>query len=262
MKAFAMATAIAAFAGVASANISFTGSAYNQNFDSLTSTNSTGQAWSNDSTLPGWSLFRQAAPGTAITAYGGDNGASNSGQFFSYGSTGSSERAFGGLGSGGAYFGSPTSGTVAGWLAVGIVNNTAGSLGSFTVSFDGEQWRNGGNTSAQTMVLEYGFGASFTTVPTWTAAGGAFNFSSPTVGATAAALDGNAAANRVAGLGGTVSATWAVGQTLWLRWIENNDVGNDHGLAIDNFSFSSVPTPGALALMGLGGLVAGRRRRA
>lgn len=259
MKAFAMAAAVAAFAGMASANISFTG-VYSQNFDSLTATNSTGQAWANDSTLTGWSLFRQPGPGVALTTYGGDNGASNSGQFFSYGSTGSSERAFGGLGSGGAYFGSPASGSVAGWIAVSLTNNSGGDLSSFIVNFDGEQWRNGGNTDVQTMVLEYGFGASFTTVATWTAAGGAFNFNSPTVGATAAALDGNATANRVAGLGGTITSNWGAGQTLWLRWIETNNIGNDHGLAIDNFSIQ-IPSPGATALLGLAGLVVGRRRR-
>jgi hypothetical protein len=34
-----------------------------------------------------------------------------------------------------------------------------------------------------------------------------------------------------------------VGDTLWIRWVEKNDMGNDHGMAIDNFSFS-VPTSG------------------
>ncbi len=31
---------------------------------------------------------------------------------------------------------------------------------------------------------------------------------------------------------------WTSGETLWLRWIELNDAGNDHGLALDNFSLS------------------------
>jgi hypothetical protein len=46
---------------------------------------------------------------------------------------------------------------------------------------------------------------------------------------------------------------------LWVRWIERNDVGNDHGLAIDDFSLSAavaaVPEPQSWALM-LGGLAA------
>ena len=42
-----------------------------------------------------------------------------------------------------------------------------------------------------------------------------------------------------------------------MRWTERNDIGNDHGLAIDDLSFSvrAVPEPGALTLM-LAGLAA------
>jgi len=38
-------------------------------------------------------------------------------------------------------------------------------------------------------------------------------------------------------------------------------VGDFPVLAIDNLSFGSVPAPGSLAILGLGGLVGGRRRR-
>jgi hypothetical protein len=44
----------------------------------------------------------------------------------------------------------------------------------------------------------------------------------------------------VTGVGGTIAGrTWADGQTLWLRWVERNDSGDDHGLAIDDFSFTA-----------------------
>lgn len=248
----------AALATAAGAQVSYSGGTISENFDTLASTG-TGNAWANDSTLPGWFLFNSvnAVPAT----YNAGNGGSNAGAFYSFGTTDATERAFGGTASGGTYFGSPASGAVAGWIAFGATNNGSGALTEFTVGFDGEQWRNGGNTSAQTMVLEYGFGATFDTVASWTAPGGAFDFTSPVVGSTAAAVDGNVA-GLVGGLGGTVSSlTWNVGDTLWVRWIENNDAGNDHGLGIDNFSFSAVPAPGAAALLGLGGLMVARRRR-
>ena len=93
------------------------------------------------------------------------------------------------------------------------------------------------------MTLEYGFGVSFTTVPTWTAPGGSFDFASPIHTATAAALDGNGASNRTAGLGGTLNNLgWTVGSTLWVRWVENNDAGNDHALAVDNIRLG-LPAP-------------------
>jgi len=219
-------------------SVTTTAFAYTQDFNSL-SVSGTGVVWSNDSTLPGWSLFKKPASGPiAIAAYNADSGASNAGSFLSYGSIGNADRALGGLGSNGSYFDGPSSGTVAGWMAVAFTNNTGTPLGSFTVGFDGEQWRNGGNTSAQTMVLQYGFGSSFGGVTTWVTPGSNFDWTSGVNASTAAAVDGNAAGKQ-ANRGGTISGlTWNAGETLWIRWVENNDSGNDHGLAIDNFSFS------------------------
>ncbi len=234
------------------AAVMLSGSTYTQDFDSLPSSGT--PSWTNDSTLPGWSLFRQPAPGTAVPTIGVADGSSNSGAFNSFGASGNSERALGGVGSGGSYFGSPSSGSVAGWIAAAFTNASAASFDSFTVEYDGEQWRNGGNTNSQTTVLEYGFGNTFAAVANWVAPGPAYDFTSPTVGSSAAALDGNAAANRTADLGGTISnLTWDVGDTLWVRWAEVNDLGNDHGLAIDNFSLSttsvSVPEPTSLVFV-------------
>lgn len=249
-------------ANAASAAVIYTSGTYSQNFDSLPSTG-TAVSWTNDSTLPGWSLFIQsgaAAPSILVA-----DGSGNTGSFNSFGTTGSTDRALGGTGSGGAYFGSPASAAVAGWWAVDIANNTGSTLDSFTLKFDGEQWRNGGNTTAQTTVLQYGFGATFGAVSNWILPGGSFDFTGPIATATQGGLDGNAAANRTANLGGTISnLTWTNGSHLWVRWVENNDVGNDHGMGIDNFSFSahSVPEPTTVVLGSLGflGLVFGARR--
>jgi hypothetical protein len=219
--------------------ISFTGS-YSQNFDTLSNTDIS-TPWSNDITLPGWSLFRQPAPGTAITTIAVNNGSSATGSFYSYGITGSTDRALGGLGSGGNYFGTPPGGAVAGWIALGATNATGAAITSVSINFDGEQWRNGGNTTAQTMVLEYGLGSDFTTVTSWIDPTG-LEWTSPVATSTAATVDGNFA-GLVPNVNGTVSLNWGVGETLWLRWIERNDAGNDHGLAIDNFSLSTGVTP-------------------
>ena len=234
------------------AAVSFTGSDHLQNFDSLGTSLA---VWANDSTLPAWSLFNKtpAAVTTIITT----DGASNSGSFNNFGTATAADRALGGTASGGVYFGSPAAGTVAGWIAVAIANNTGAAQNAFTFRYDGEQWRNGGNSSAQTMVAQYGFGSSFTSVSTWNTPGAAFNFTSLQNTATAATLDGNAAANRTANIGGsvTLAAPWTAGTTLWIRWVENNDAGNDHALAIDNFRFglpaSSVTAPSAPSITGI-----------
>jgi hypothetical protein len=254
--------ALSLIGGAAQAQLSFTGTALTENFDSLITTG-TNQAWTNNTTLPGWNLFRRTsatdATPVANTDYNAGTGSSNTGSWYSFGTAGSSERSLGGLASGNATkWGSPATGAVAGWVAVAITNNTGATISDFTVGYDGEQWRDGGapNPAAQTMVLEYGFGASFGAVTTWTAPGAGFNFASPvfTNTTTGAAVDGNGA-GLVAGRGGTLTGqSWNVGDTLWFRWIENNDTGNDHGLSVDNFTFAAlvaVPEPGTMALLGL-----------
>jgi hypothetical protein len=247
--------------------VSYTGGTYTQDFDTLI-TSGTNQAWANDSTIPGWSLFRQPAPGTAIATINAGTGSSNTGNFYSFGVEGVNaltDRALGGVASGGAYFGSPSSNNTAAWIAVALTNDTASTITSFTATFDGEQWRDGGVAvattlpSAQTMVVEYGFGATFETVATWTAPGAAFDFTSPifvVATNTGVALDGNDAANRTAGKGGTVSdVLWEPAATLWIRWTEKNDPSNDHALAIDNFSLSTGAGPGINANFdGVGGV--------
>ena len=271
-----MNTAIVGFFALASLtlpahaiSITAAGSAYTQNFDGLAASG-TGMTWANDSTLPGWSLFKQPVQGTAMSTYSAGTGSSNTGGFYSFGASGNNDRALGGLG-GGAYFGSPDPGNLAGWMAVSFSNGSGGSLDGFQVSWEGEQWRNGGTASAQTMVFEYGLGSSFSTVTSWATPGGLFDFSSVVNGGTAGPVVGNSA-GLVAGRGGSVSSlSWAVNDTLWLRWVERNDIGNDHGLAIDNFSFTAsrssaaVPDGGTtFALFGLSfaGLAGLRRKSA
>ncbi len=262
------AAALLALAPLAQANISVSAPSfsYAQSFDTL-STATTAQPWANNSTLAGWSLF--VSNGNAAPTLLGGTGSSNAGSFYSFGAASTAERALGGLGSGGAYFGSPTNGSLAGYITVAFTNDTGAALDGFTIGYDGEQWRDGGaaTPTAQTLVMEYGYGSSFATVTAWTAAGAGFDFTSPVIANTAsgAAVNGNVA-GLVTGLGGTVATSWAAGDTLWVRWIEVNNFGNDHGLAIDNLSFSvtAVPEPGTLAmwLAGLAslGFVARRRR--
>src|SRR5262245_14025933 len=64
------------------------GSQYLENFDGLTTTASTTTPWTNDSTVTGFSLFRQPAAGpVAITTITTNNGTSTgTGNFFNWGS--------------------------------------------------------------------------------------------------------------------------------------------------------------------------------
>ena len=93
-------------------------------------------------------------------------------------------------------------------------------------------------------------GSDSSDVFTWTAVTN-LNFNTPTVGATATALDGNAAANRIVISGVLLTnVTLLPNQEIFFRWKDINDGGNDHALAVDDLSitfttFSPPATPPA-----------------
>jgi hypothetical protein len=264
---FAIALVVAAMSprpAPAALDYSSIGSTYNQNFDSLANSEDLNpHAWANDSTILGWHLFRVTAGNpynpapVPVTSYDASSGTAE-GQFYSFGTGGSSERALGAVGF--ANFAGATSagfGKVLGWVAASFTNNTGGSLTQFTVGYDGEQWRDGGNDppEAQAMVFEYGFGSSFDAVSTWTAPSGNFDWNSPVGTTSPGAVNGNAA-GLVTNRGGTITnLAWTAGDSLWLRWVELNNGGADHGLAVDDFSFTAntnaIPEPGAVLFGGL-----------
>lgn len=219
---------------------------YSQNFNVLSLTG-TSNAWTNDSTIPGWFSNR--------TVYIGSAGTSNSGGLHAIGSGG--DAALSGIGSN-------SSGTI--FFGVTFQNNTGAALNLNTLSFAGEQWRNGGNTSPQTLEFSFQIGSTAPglTDPGYTD-GDAFDFTSPVTGATAAAIDGNGAGRTP--ISGNLDLTLAAGEFITLRWERPNSSGNDHGIGIDDLSLSyaAVPEPGTVLLLGVGGLLAVlrlRRRRA
>ncbi|WP_461098641.1 endonuclease/exonuclease/phosphatase family protein [Spirosoma luteolum] len=201
---------------------------YTQDFNSLATTGTT-NTWTNNTTIPGWVSTQ--------TTYNANTGSSNSGALYSYGSSGSSERALGSVASASA---APQYGVI-------FTNNTGSAIASLQVSYTGEQWRNGGNTSAQKLTVSYATGTNLVIGATGTPVS-ALDFTTPTVGATAAALDGNASANRTA-ISGTITfpTPLAAGEQVLLKWSDANDTGNDHGVSVDDLTVtatlaSNVPT--------------------
>jgi hypothetical protein len=210
---------------------------YHQNFDTL-ATSGTANAWAENSTLLGWYAARQI--GGVFTVYRGEAGAGNAGALYSFGTNGINvitDRAFGTAGSG-------TPGTQT--FGVRLTNDTVFAQSNIIVSFTGEQWRNGGNASAQPLAFYYQVSAVGVSIQTadpttnlvWTGFSG-LNFVSPSVGTVAMALDGNNATNRIVFTNTVLNGVVVLpGQELFLRWLDLNDAGNDHGLAIDDLTVS------------------------
>jgi hypothetical protein len=238
------------------------GLTYSQNFDSLPNTPVNGTTtWTDNTTLVGWYASRAFNSGTS-TAYGpymypsvrvGDGG-QTSGWLYSFGVAGVNpveERALGSISSG-----TPKTNV----FGLRIQNDTAGAVDTVTVSYTGEQWRNGGNTAVHTLAFSYQVSSTPFTSPIgvddtgWTGYS-TLSFLSPTTGSTATALDGNAAANQT--LFSSIvlpGVTLNPGEEIFLRWLDIDDSGNDHGLAVDNFSVSfstAVPEPASGTLAGL-----------
>ncbi len=192
-------------------------STYAQNFNTLASANTS-------SILPtGWFL---AESGTNANAtYTANNGASSTGETYSYGVTSSTERALGGL----------QSGSLTPSFGAAIRNTTGSPLTSLTIGYTGEQWRLGTVNRPDRLDFQYSFDATSLTTGTWTNLD-ALDFVAPTTTGTVGALDGNSAANRSSRSATINSINLANNATMWVRWTDFNASGADDGLAIDDFT--------------------------
>ena len=245
--------------------ISFTG-AYAQNFDTLSNSSTSNAVPAGFEYAQGNTLGASSnPPGTATYRVG--TGSSATGSVYSFGDSGSTERAFGSLASGGT-------GTIN--YGFGFTNTTGQTLNNLRIGYTGEQWRYGGTPGPQSLTFGYRTGALATdNILTGTYADFAgLTFDAPTVSGTTGALDGNAAANSRLISANITGLSIANNETFWLRFTDIDDAGSDSGLAIDNFSVSSdlggvAPVPelstGLLMLFGIGGFavfqLAARKRK-
>lgn len=209
-----------------------------QAFDGLPASGSA--TWTNNTTIPGWYHARTSNPATPTVV--ANNGGSNAGALYSYGTGTAAERALGSIGSGSAgHF----------FWGVRLQNNTGATITSLDVAYVGEQWRNSGAT-ANTAAFSYLVGSPAVdgSLAEFQLAGVpvvVLDFTSPVTGGSAAALDGNAVANRTP-LSFTIdSLSIAPGGEIMLRWSDPDHGGADHGLSIDDFSVTphgGAPLPG------------------
>jgi endonuclease/exonuclease/phosphatase family metal-dependent hydrolase len=215
----------------AGAQILISAGTYQQNFDYLAASG-TGNPWADNTTLPGW-YAAKTANGSSVTTYSAGTGSANTGAMYSFGVAGVSnatDRALGSVASG-------TPGNFA--YGVRFLNDTGTPATNLVVTVTGEQWRDGGNTSTQTLAFSYRISAT----PIINADAGnanpwislpALDFATPVATATAGALDGNLAANRQILAGVALTGVGVPpGHEVFLRWSDPNDSGNDHGLALD-----------------------------
>jgi hypothetical protein len=195
------------------------GTAFTENFDSLL----------DGSALPmGWGFSEAGTNANATYSVG--TGSGNAGDTYSFGASGSTDRAFGTL----------LSGSNAPTIGAQFTNSTGTTIGSLQIAYTGEQWRLGATGRTDRLDFQISFDATSLTTGTWTNID-ALDFSSPVTTGTVGALNGNSPANRTA-----ISATYDIlegipaGATFWIRWVDFNATGSDDGLAIDDFSITAI----------------------
>jgi hypothetical protein len=221
------------FTGHGQLEISATGT-YSQDFNSLLSTGSVNDFIDN-STIPNWYSQRT---GSNIS-YAANNGSSLTGNLYSYGTTGSPERALGSIGSSNTASG--------GDFANGILfQNVSGLLvTNFTISYTLEQWRKSNVTEPQ--VVTFWYKVSSTAISdlepgangTWVAVTALDAASAVNDGTAAAAVDGNTATYQTLVSNVSIAGLNLIpGQFLMLKWDDVDHAGSDHGLAIDDVTIS------------------------
>jgi uncharacterized repeat protein (TIGR01451 family) len=202
-----------------SISLTVAGAPYTQDFNTLANTGTS-------STVPtGWDFSESGT--NANTLYNTGTGSSNAGDTYSFGASGSTERAFGCL----------QSGTLIPTIGASFTNDTGSAITSLAISYTGEQWRLGTAGRADRLDFQYSTNATSLTTGTWTDVD-SLDFTSPVQAGTLGALDGNAGANRTA-ISATINGlNIPNGATFWIRWTDFNASGADDGLAVDDFTLT------------------------
>jgi len=223
---------------------------YSQTFDSLISTDASSATYTDNVTIVGWSANSEEMD-TNSDEYFAEDGTFTGGEVYSFGDASASDRAFGYIGSGdNDYFN----------LALRLFNDTGSTIDTIRLSYTGEQWRSGGNTSDNNNSIGFSyqtFGSGAGSVPASTSLTGwtsvaSLTFTAPQTNLAAGALDGNASANQTSFSNVEITGiNWADGDDLWLRFTGNDGSGTDAGLGIDDFSVVAVPEPSTALLVSL-----------
>jgi predicted extracellular nuclease len=206
--------------------ISLTGANYTQDFNTLANTGTT-----NNLTIPGWLLTETGGGARDNEQYAFDNGGSNTGDTYSYGTTSATERALGGL----------RSGTLIPVVGAWFTNNTGAALSSISISYTGEEWRLGTAARTDRLDFQYSLNATDLVTGTWVDVD-ALDFTTPNT-VTTGAKDGNLPANQTAISNTITGLSIPNGASFFIRWNDLDASGADDGLSIDDFTISTSGAP-------------------
>lgn len=178
--------------------------------------------------LDGWQVWLYAETNTNAAFTAGTGSSTGSG-VYSFGNSGSPERALGSLASG------------TGVYAIGVVftNETGTILNQFTLSFTAEQWRKGGSTNKNLWAFRYKTGAINSIDQPNLLSEPKLDFGSLVTTSGGGSLNGNLPQNRQLIRFTVTGIKWKQGEQLLLRWDDADEAGSDDAVGIDDLHFSA-----------------------
>ncbi|MEN9302383.1 MAG: hypothetical protein RL264_812 [Bacteroidota bacterium] len=210
---------------------------YSLDFNQLASSG-TSNVWSDNTTVP----FVFAQTNATSLSYRATNGSSvsNGLQAFRHATINTNDKSLGSICS------SSTTASNLNNFAYGILmkNNTSLPLSELKISYTMEQWFNAGTNVSNQMSVWYKVSDFPITSLTPQSNAGWIQLSNltattPTVSSVQTYLDGNSSVNKVSFSNVVIpNINLAPGKFLMLRWLDVDDAGRDHGISIDDVSFS------------------------
>lgn len=229
MKKIILAILAITSVGIANAqtSVSITGTTYTQNFNSLDTTSTP------SSNLPaGWKIYEYGTGAAVDQMYKGNTGSSNSGETYSYGSVGSTDRALGSIAS--LTGNRPHYGVI-------FTNNTGAAITSINIQYMLEQWRHASDTLAisDSLILEFSTTAIAIndTNASWQTSSIVATSPKNFVNTTNTILDGNLTANRNS-VSGTITVNIPNGSNIALRFKDVKVSGSNDGLGVDDLNIT------------------------
>ncbi len=201
---------------------------YEQNFDGL---------GTDGIVLPVFWKAYNTANSSDISSLLVSNGDNGTGGAYNFGTTMDTDRALG------------TVATLSNEPRIGMqfLNSTGERIVALDFDFFVEQWRTGSNSSVnEKLTFEYSLNATSLSSGNWTAFPLLDINEILTASTASVAVDGNL--NRSQVTRRLTGLNWSNNSTLWIRWNDTNDSGDNGGYAIDDLSITAVVAPPAVNL--------------
>jgi hypothetical protein len=208
--------------------VQLSGVNHSENFNTLATSGS-----GNLNTLPSGFAAVESGTGGTLT-YAADNGSNSSADTYSYGTTGSTDRALGEI----------TSSTVQSTIGACFVNNTNHAFSSFFIGYTGEEWRLAATGTIDQLDFQYSTDASSLLSGTYIDVD-ELDFLTPD-NVTPGSKNGNSTHAVFAPFAITPASPIQPEKTFYIRWrpLLVSGTNTNDGLAIDDFSIGTALAPG------------------